>query len=69
MIGFKEFPRPVVLIGLHKSDVYKIVGCEFRIIYRIAWEDGKQYTKSSDFKADRVNLYIKDDIVIDYKFY
>lgn len=69
MIEFKQFPRPVVLIGLHKNDVYKIVGHEFGMTYRIAVEDGKQYTKSSDFKPDRVNLYITDGIVTDYKFY
>jgi len=64
----KEFPRPVVLIGIHKYEVFKILG-EFKVSYRIALEDEKPFTMGPGFQPERVNLYIKDGIVFDYKFY
>lgn len=63
----REFP---VLIGIHKSDAYKII-VEFNKPYRLIEEDGRRfYTPSSEkLNVDRVNLYIKDGIVVDYKFF
>lgn len=66
MITWDKFP--VVLVGLSKSDAFKKLA-EFHITYRIAEEDGVMYKASSDANNDRANLFIRDRIIADCKFY
>jgi len=61
----REFP---VLVGLHKNDVYKILS-EFHRSYRLIEEDGRRFKVNESCDKNRINLYIKDDIVVDYKFF
>lgn len=61
----REFP---VLIGLHTTDVYKILG-EFRIPYRVARMDDTYFKMSPEYKSNRVNLYIKQSVVEDARYY
>lgn len=61
----REFP---VLIGLFKTDAFKILG-EFKISYRISEEDGVHYRMSADINSARINLVIKNGVVEYYKFY
>lgn len=64
--NFEDFP---VLVGMHKSDVFKILA-KRGIFYRISEEDGKRYNFSVDkFNSSRVNICIKDGIITQYTFY
>lgn len=53
---------------MHKADAFRILA-EFHMMYRIAEEDGRTYKMSDSFKADRVNLFIENNIVAGYRFY
>lgn len=62
----REFP---VLIGLHKHDVYMIL-VEFNKSWRLVEDTGRRFRiPDGPYKPDRVNLYMQDDIVVDYKFF
>lgn len=58
----------IVFIGIEKHEVFTILA-RHKIPYRIYKEDNANYMLSHEFKEDRINLTIKDGIVIDYKFY
>lgn len=61
----RRFP---VLIGLYKTDAYKILA-EFRVPYRISEEDGTCFRGTGNFDAKRINLVIKNGIIENYTFY
>lgn len=61
----KDFP---VLIGISKIDAIKIIALH-KIPYRIHKEDRHIYLLSKDIVKNRVNLIIKDNIVVEYEFY
>lgn len=52
-----------LLVGLKKEEALKLIA-ENELKWRITAEDGMFFVITRDFKSNRINLEIKDDIII-----
>lgn len=56
-----------LLIGKNKSEAKKIVE-DNSYVFRITSENGNDYMITCDFRMDRINVEINDDIIINAYF-
>lgn len=55
------------LIGKPKSEAKKMIE-DNGYVFRITSEDGNNYIVTCDFRMDRINIEINDDIIINAYF-
>lgn len=63
----KEFNHKVLFLGEDKEDVIELLS-NMDLEWRIIEEDNKPYIVTRDYKPERLNFTIKDNVIIEISY-
>lgn len=63
-----DVPSAREYVGLAEVDAVRAIGAD-RLRARVVWRDGVDLVRHADIQGDRVNLYIRDGVVVDARRY